>query len=119
LVLGLLPDQDPKVYQEQIRRRVLARIKGGALQETQGLLGKYSQDLPSLTAIGYRSIIAHLQGDLSQEAMINAWVQDEYHYAKRQLLFFRKLPHVSWYDSGQSDLQEVVENQVKTWYDSR
>ncbi len=81
----------------KIHDRVMARLSQGAIEETKTLLAKYSPDIKSMTAIGYKSIISHLSGELSQDQMIETWVSDELAYAKRQLTWFRKQPTI-WYD---------------------
>ena len=112
-LIGLQPPRSDLVYKNLLRQRVLARLKLGAIRETADLLRRYSPDLPSLSAIGYRHLRAHLAGELSVEAMIDAWVKDEYLYAKRQLLFFRtKLPHLVWYDCHAPNLHNHIKDDM-------
>lgn len=94
--IGLRYDDQPK-YEAKIKQRVEDRLEQGAITETKNLLAKYSQDLQSMSAIGYKSIIAHLKGEYSKTEMIEDWVKNELSYAKRQMTWFRKQP-VIWYD---------------------
>jgi tRNA dimethylallyltransferase len=95
-LIGLNP---PANYRELILARVLSRLELGAIEETEKLLSKYGPNRKSLSALGYKSIISHLNGDLTPEQMIESWVSDELAYAKRQLTWFRK-QKVIWYDVG-------------------
>jgi len=88
---------DDRVQRNKIHERVLTRLNQGAIEETKTLLTQYSPDIKSMSAIGYKSIIAHLKGELTQDEMIDTWVRDELSYAKRQLTWFRK-QNVIWYD---------------------
>ncbi len=84
-------------YSSNIRTRVLARLKAGAVEETKSLIEKYDKNLPSMSAIGYRSIINFIENKCTKQEMIDSWVEGELAYAKRQLTWFRKQP-VIWYD---------------------
>lgn len=86
-----------EIYRKIIRQRVISRISLGAIEETRSLLVKYSVDLPSMSAIGYMSIIKFLKNDCTRTEMIEDWVSGELAYAKRQMTWFRKQP-VIWYD---------------------
>jgi tRNA dimethylallyltransferase len=89
---------DLTVQQTKVHARVLSRLQAGALEETKTLLTKYDSSLKSMTAIGYKSIISHLVGELSYDQMIENWVSDEMAYVKRQLTWFNK-QSVVWYDA--------------------
>ncbi|MBP9670445.1 tRNA (adenosine(37)-N6)-dimethylallyltransferase MiaA [Candidatus Woesebacteria bacterium] len=88
---------DEQIHHNKVRERVLSRLESGAIEETKTLLSKYDPSLKSMTAIGYKSIISHLKGELSYDQMIENWVNDEMAYVKRQLTWFNKQP-VIWYD---------------------
>jgi tRNA dimethylallyltransferase len=88
---------DNSNYRSKVHKRVLERLGKGAIEETKLLLTKYGNNLQSISAIGYQSIIAYLNNELSYDQMIDSWVSDELAYAKRQLTWFRKQP-VIWYD---------------------
>ncbi len=88
---------DDSNHRSVIKSRVIDRLNDGAIEETKTLLSKYDPNLKSMTAIGYKSIISHLNGELSYDQMIESWVRDETAYVKRQMTWFRKQP-VIWYD---------------------
>lgn len=99
-IVGLLPPTDPEVYRADIQSRVAKRLEGGAIEETQRLLQKYPLGIPAFTSIGYGPIIRFLNNEISREQMIGEWTQGEISYAKRQLLYMRKLAGVEWYDKS-------------------
>jgi tRNA dimethylallyltransferase len=88
---------DESIQRNKIMERVVSRLSHGAIEETKKLLNKYDQGLQSMTAIGYKSIISFLEGNLTEAKMIEEWVSGELAYAKRQMTWFRKQP-VIWYD---------------------
>lgn len=89
---------DLSIQRNKIYERVLARLKLGAIVETKKLLQKYDSSLPSMSAIGYKSIIAYIENQIDETIMINTWVNDELAYAKRQLTWFRPTKNIKWYD---------------------
>lgn len=113
LVIGLRYFNDSK-YQSRIKERVMKRISLGAITETQSLLASSAGQ--ALTALGYRSLSAHLRGELTRQQMVDAWVPDELSYAKRQMTYFRKTEGVLWYDTATLS-PDAVATQVKAWYD--
>lgn len=121
LIIALRPP-DIVFYTRLIKTRVLDRLKIGALQETQELIAEYGNNLPSLSAIGYRSLISFLEGEISREEMINKWVSDEVSYAKRQLTWFKKVTNLNWFSSEDplllSKAKSLVEKFVYSCYDT-
>lgn len=102
---------DATRYEAVIHSRVLARLKLGAIAETQQLLAKYPPTSQSFSALGYSQIISHLRGELTEAEMISAWVHAELKYAKRQLTYFRKL-NVTWYDRDRMSIEEIYEQHL-------
>lgn len=86
-----------QIHRQKIHERVVSRLSSGAIEETKTLLSKYDPSLKSMTAIGYKSIISHIKGELSYDQMVENWVNDEMAYVKRQFTWFNKQP-VIWYD---------------------
>ncbi len=92
-----------------IESRVLARLRAGAIKETQTLLSQYPESSQSLSALGYAQLKQYLKGELTKPQMIAAWVLAELQYAKRQLTYFRK-QNVIWYDRGRMSIEEIYEH---------
>lgn len=82
---------------KKIAERVEKRITEGAVQEAEALMKDgYSLDDPGMKTIGYPQLYAYLKGNSTREQAINEWILKEMQYAKRQLTFMRRDPHIEW-----------------------
>jgi tRNA dimethylallyltransferase len=83
---------------DRINRRVLHMMDQGLLHEVRTLLDKgFSPTLNALQTIGYREMIAHLQGELTLARAIELLQQNTRNYAKRQLTWFRRDDAICWF----------------------
>ena len=70
--------------------RVVRMVEQGALEEVRALVARgLDPALPAMKAVGVREFAAHLAGETSLEAAIEATRQATRNYAKRQLTWFR------------------------------
>jgi tRNA dimethylallyltransferase len=70
--------------------RVAAMVEQGALDEVKALAARgLDPVLPAMKAVGVREFAAHLAGEMSLDAAIEAVRQATRNYAKRQLTWFR------------------------------
>lgn len=70
--------------------RVAAMVDHGALDEVRALTARdLDPALPAMKAVGVREFAAHLAGEMSLEAAMDAVRQATRNYAKRQLTWFR------------------------------
>jgi tRNA dimethylallyltransferase len=97
LVLGLNPPAE--LLRERIDQRVDTMIRDGLVEEVKALIEKHGQKPIALDAIGYREIIAHLNGTLSQGKAIAAIKINTWHYTKRQMTWFKKDKTVRWIEN--------------------
>lgn len=81
---------------ERINKRVDLMIDEGLIDETKNLLSKYGRIPNIVDTIGYREIIAYLDGDISFERAKELLKQNTRNYAKRQLTWFRKNENIKW-----------------------
>ncbi|OAQ20937.1 tRNA (adenosine(37)-N6)-dimethylallyltransferase MiaA [Thermosulfurimonas dismutans] len=93
---------------EELYRRLEARVdrmlSEGLLEEVKELLARgYSPTLKPLQSIGYRHMIAYLQGKLSFEEAVRLMKRDTRHYAKRQLTWFRADPEIVWFQPNEKE----------------
>jgi len=95
LVLGIaLP---PEELFTKIEQRVEKMLQDGLLAETNAILARgYSPELKPLRAVGYKQIIAHLQGEISLAAAGEAIKRETKRYAKRQLNWFKTQQPLKW-----------------------
>ena len=81
----------------RIDRRVDQMVAEGLLDEVRALLGRgYTADLKSMQSIGYRHMVAYLQGDADWPESLRLFKRDTRRYAKRQLTWFRADPEIVW-----------------------
>lgn len=109
LKLGLfLPREE--LYQH-IDLRVEAMLARGWLTEVRNLLGRYPPEVKPLKALGYRHLIAFLEGRWSWEETLEYLKRDTRRYAKRQLTWFRADPQVRWFHPAQvAEMGELLED---------
>ena len=88
LMLGLTAPR-PEVYR-RIDKRVTRMIQAGWVTEVHGLLQRgYDPALPSLSGLGYRTIVAHIRGELSLGAAMTLVQRYTRHLARRQYTWFK------------------------------
>jgi tRNA dimethylallyltransferase len=93
--IGLLPSR-PALY-SRIDARVSSMIECGWVDEVRSLLARgLPRDAKPFQFIGYPQLRAHLQGGLPLDAAVDQIQQSTRRFAKRQLTWFRKEPHVHW-----------------------
>jgi tRNA dimethylallyltransferase len=95
----LAPADRPALHQ-RLAERFAAMMAGGLLEEVRGLRerGDLSSQLPSMRAVGYRQLWAHLGGELSMELACERAVSATRQLAKRQLTWMRSEPAGTWID---------------------
>ena len=98
LWIGLFYSDRGQLY-DRINRRVDKMLESGLIGEVQGLLQSGVPDsATALQAIGYKEIAAHLRGECSLDAAVEAVKQGSRRYAKRQMTWLRKNPEIHWID---------------------
>jgi tRNA dimethylallyltransferase len=94
----------------QLEERVLARtreyVQNGWVSEVEGLRSRgIGEDAPGMRAIGYRTLLRHLDGGVDREKAIAEIVRDTMRYAKRQRTWLRSEPGLVWIGAqSRSDL---------------
>lgn len=74
-------------------------VEEGLLEEVQALKEEgYSRDLVSMQGLGYKEILAYLEGEISLDEAIYILKRDTRHFAKRQLTWFRREKEVIMVD---------------------
>ena len=78
------------VLQRRIERRVHGMLRRGLIDEVRAVLDDgVAPDAPGLDGVGYREVVAFLDGRLSSEELAPAIVVATRQYAKRQETWFR------------------------------
>lgn len=94
----VLNDERLKLY-ERIDKRVDEMLARGLLQEVSKLKDMgYHRNMVSMQGLGYKEMLAYLDGELSFEDAVYLIKRDSRHFAKRQLTWFRREKDVIWID---------------------
>lgn len=100
-------DYDREKLYERINKRVDIMIKNGLIEEVKNLLKKYSEFPTAMQGLGYKEVKQYLEGELSEDEMIEKIKQESRRYAKRQFTWFRKNKQTIWLD-GQANINDNI-----------
>ncbi|MGA2418015.1 MAG: tRNA (adenosine(37)-N6)-dimethylallyltransferase MiaA [Candidatus Staskawiczbacteria bacterium] len=88
------------VPKEKLRGRINQRakimIKNGLINEVKELIKKYGDNQQAFDAIGYREIIEYLNNKLTLEQATEIIKINTWHYAKRQMTWFKRDKKIHW-----------------------
>jgi len=109
-VVALLVQVAPAVLTDRIDRRVAGHFAGGLVEEVRGLLARgVPSTAPPFGSLGYRQVIEYLQGARDEAATRELIARETRHYARRQLIWFRKEPNLEPV-SGPGELRAAIES---------
>ena len=105
-------DMNREVLYDRINQRVDAMFEAGFVDEVKGLLERrYTPDLKSMQAIGYRHVVDYIQGRLSQDEALRTLKRDTRRYAKRQLTWFKADSEIVWIEPDRiKDIRHLIES---------
>lgn len=109
LAYFVLNDERSRLY-ERIDRRVDEMLEKGLVEEVQKLkeMG-YHRGMVSMQGLGYKEILAFLDGECSLEEAVYILKRDTRHFAKRQLTWFKREQNVEWfYKPDYKDQEEAI-----------
>jgi tRNA dimethylallyltransferase len=88
----------PDLYQ-RIDRRIDSMIAAGLVDEVRGLLARgYGRGLPSMSAIGYGEIAAHLAGEIDLAEAVQRMRSATRKFVRHQANWFRETdPAIRWF----------------------
>ncbi len=98
---------DREVLYERINKRVDIMIKQGLIEEVKKIKKKYTTFPTAMQGLGYKEVVDFLEGNYSQEEMIEKIKMETRRYAKRQMTWFRKNKQTIWLD-GQANIQDNI-----------
>lgn len=107
LLLGLTrPRQE--LY-ARIDARIEAMLQVGFVEEVRTLLERgYEQDLPGMSAIGYRQISAYIQGQMSLDEAVVQIKRLTRQFVRRQANWFKQDdPNIHWFQMGPGTATEI------------
>lgn len=99
-----------KLY-EGINERVDLMLEKGLLDEVKGLYQQgYDRSLVSMQGLGYKELIAYLEGECSLKEAIDILKRETRHFAKRQLTWFKREKDVTWINKEDFCSEEDILN---------
>ena len=103
---GILFEREALV--KRIEKRVDNMIEMGLVSEVEGLLEHgYRQGITAPQAIGYKEIVAYLEGECSLDQAIERIKIATRRYAKRQRSWFNRDNRVIWLEGTHASAQEL------------
>ena len=102
-------DIDRATLDARIAARVARMWDQGFVEEVRALVGRGLRDgLTANRALGYRQILAFLDGEISEADAREQTITGTRRFARRQDSWFRKDPRITWVDSDGADRVEVA-----------
>ena len=112
-VIGLTSERS--LLYDRINKRVDDMMEQGLLDEVKSLLARgISPDAQAMKGIGYKELVAYLDGRCTLEEAVDKIKKGTRHFAKRQFTWYRKMPYIDWYEvTTKEDLVRIEEEIVK------
>lgn len=102
----VLNDIRSRLY-ERIEKRIDLMLEQGLVDEVKRLKDMgYTRDMVSMQGLGYKEIIAYLDGEYTLEEAVYILKRDTRHFAKRQLTWFKREQDVIWINKDEFDYDE-------------
>ena len=106
--------RDRQELYRDIDRRVDLMMEEGLAEEVRRLVQAGCRpDMVSMQAIGYKQLLAWMDGRCSLEEAVDAVKKESRHYAKRQMTWLRREQNITWIDGP--SLEEAESVMEKLW----
>ncbi len=107
LTIGLTTSRED-LY-KKIDSRVDDMIEHGLVDEVKWLLDRgYSPELPAMSSLGYKQIVAHLKGETALDEAIQRIKYETHRFARNQYAWFRpKDERIHWFDIRNEPLESM------------
>lgn len=79
---------------ERVEHRLRAMRRGGLVQEVRGLRDRLGRT--ARAAVGYREVLAHIAGELTEDEAFEAAADNTKKLAKKQRTWFQRDPRIRW-----------------------
>lgn len=113
-VIGLNMER-PQLY-ERINQRAEIMFDLGLVEEVQRLvLSGIKKNSPAMQGIGYKEVIAFLEGEIDLEECKRLVAMHTRNFAKRQLTWYRKMPYIKWHEANMENLCEKIYSTLVEW----
>lgn len=93
---------DRKLLYERIEKRIDIMIERGLIDEVKALQAEgLNRNYISMQGLGYKEILAYLEGEITLEEAVYILKRDTRHFAKRQITWFKREKDVKWLDKNE------------------
>ncbi len=93
---------DRKLLYERIEKRIDIMLERGLIDEVKALQAEgLNRNYISMQGLGYKEILAYLEGEISLEEAVYILKRDTRHFAKRQITWFKREKDVKWLDKSE------------------
>lgn len=104
---------DPAILAKRIGLRVDKMVEDGLVDEVKTLLESgFREGITAPQAIGYKEIVAYLDGECGLDEALDAIKLATRRYAKRQRTWFRKDKRINWIDANALDLDAMLKASI-------
>ena len=106
--------EDRAVLYDRIDRRVDRMMERGLLDEVKYLKSRgLDRNCVSMQGLGYKELLAYLDGEYSLSEAVRIIKRDTRHFAKRQLTWFRREKDVIWIDKDEAgSVDEIIRSRI-------
>ncbi|PIQ08431.1 MAG: tRNA (adenosine(37)-N6)-dimethylallyltransferase MiaA [Ignavibacteriales bacterium CG18_big_fil_WC_8_21_14_2_50_31_20] len=102
-----------EVLYKNIEIRVDEMLKAGLVDEVKSILEMgYSHELNSLNTVGYKEIVAYLNGEFNLERAIELIKRNTRRFAKRQMTWFRKDENIDWFKIKDKNEIPIIADEI-------
>lgn len=97
------------ILDARIEQRVAQMWQRGLVAEVRGLIDRgLRQGVTASRAIGYRQVLAMLDGQVSEEQARSDTITATRRLARRQLSWFRRDPRIEWFDAAAESAEPII-----------
>ncbi len=105
----------PELY-ARIDRRVEAMIAAGLVDEVRDLLERgYSQELPAMSGIGYKQVVAHIQGRMSLDEAMGEIRRASRRLVRHQANWFKESDPENHVFAARPGVEEDILGLIRRW----
>ena len=102
-------NDDRKVLYNRIEKRIDQMLEEGLVEEVRALKERgCTRELVSMQGLGYKEILAYLEGEITLSEAVYLLKRDTRHFAKRQLTWFRRERDVIWIEKQEFHNDETL-----------
>lgn len=113
LNLILYPSSRPWLH-ERINQRFMHMLSNGLIDEVKQLMTLFPESIHSqaMRAVGYRQVLAYLNGHLDRTHLVEKGMAATRQLAKRQCTWLKSWPHAHDFDPQEKDILTLLSREV-------